>query len=375
MLAERLESRDGLTLTCAGLGTVTVSPVRVIQWATGGVGRAAIEGVLLHPDLELVGCYVHSESKHGVDVGEIIGRDPIGVRATSDVDEILALDADCVVYAPLVAVTDDVLALLRSGKNVVTPVAWIYPGPKQRALLEEACAVGGTSIHGTGVNPGGVPDLHPLMFSSLSSAVTYVRGEEFSDIRTYDAPDVVRHVMCFGAAPEEARSGPMLELLSAGFVHSVRMCLDVLGFSPDAEIRPTLDLAVATAPIDSPIGTIEPGQVAGQRFVWEAVVRDRVVVKVAVNWLMGEEHLDPAWDFGVEGERFEVEVQGDPNTFVTIKGWQPDTVAEGLVRNPGIVVTAMHCVNSIPAVVAAPPGVRTYVDLPLIAGRAHPDLA
>ncbi len=333
-------------------------------------------GVLLHPDLELVGCYVHSEAKHGVDVGEIIGRDPIGVLASSDVEEILALEADCVIYAPLVAVTDDaVLALLRAGKNVVTPVAWIYPGPTQRALLEEACAAGGTSIHGTGVNPGGVPDLHPLMFSSLSSAVTYVRGEEFSDIRTYDAPDVVRHVMCFGTTPEAARSGPMLELLSAGFVHSVRMCLDGLGFSPDAEIRPTLDVAVATAPIDSPIGTIEPGQVAGQRFAWEAVVRDRVVVKVAVNWPMGEERLDPAWDFGPESERFEVEVQGDPTTFVTIKGWQPDTVAEGLVRNPGIVVTTMHCVNSILAVVAAAPGVRTYVDLPLIAGRAAPHLS
>jgi 2,4-diaminopentanoate dehydrogenase len=45
------------------------------------------------------------------------------------------------------------------------------------------------------------------------------------------------------------------------------------------------------------------------------------------------------------------------------------------VRNPGIVATAMHCVNSIPYVCAAPPGIRTYVDLPLIAGRAHPDLA
>ena len=349
--------------------------IRVIQWATGGVGQAAIQGILLHPELELVGCYVHSEAKHGVDVGEIIGTDPIGVRATNQVDEILALDADCVVYTPLVGDAADVTALLRSGKNVVTPVGWIYPGERQRALLEEACRAGGVSMHGTGVNPGGVPDLHPLMFSSLTSAVTYVRGEEFSDIRTYNAPDVVRHVMCFGGTPDEARSGPMLELLSAGFVRSVRMCLDVLGFSPDAEIRSTLDLAVATQPIDSPIGVIEEGRVAGQRFAWEAVVRDQVVVRAAVTWLMGEEHLEPAWDFGPEGERFEVEVRGDPDTFVTIKGWQPDTVAEGLVRNPGIVVTAMHCVNSVPYVVAAPPGVRTYVDLPLVAGRAHPDLA
>jgi len=349
--------------------------LRVIQWATGGVGRAAIEGILLHPDLELVGCYVHSEDKADVDVGDVIGIDAIGVRATNSVAEILAMDADAVIYTPLVANSDEVTALLRSGKNVVTPVGWIYPGRKQRALLEDAAIAGGVSFHGTGVNPGGVPDLHPLMFSSLSSAVTCVRGEEFSDIRTYNAPDVLRHIMCFGGTPEEARSGPMLALLSAGFVHSVRMCLDVLGFSDAAEIRSSLDLAVATEPIDSPIGVIEPGHVAGQRFVWDALVGDRVVVRVAVNWLMGEEHLDPPWDFGPGGERFEVEVQGDPNTFVTIKGWQPDTVAEGLARNPGIVVTAMHCVNSIPVVCAAPPGVRTYVDLPLITGRAHPDLA
>ena len=102
---------------------------------------------------------------------------------------------------------------------------------------------------------------------------------------------------------------------------------------------------------------------------------EQCVVRVAVNWLMGEEHLDPPWTFGPEGERFEVEVQGDPPAFVTIKGWQPETVEEGLLRNPGIVATAVHCVNSVPYVVAAPPGVQTYLDLPLVAGRAHPDLA
>ena len=76
---------------------------RVIQWATGNVGRAAIEGVLAHPDLELVGAYVYSEAKAGRDVGELCGIDPVGVTATDDVDEILALDADCVVYSPMLA--------------------------------------------------------------------------------------------------------------------------------------------------------------------------------------------------------------------------------------------------------------------------------
>lgn len=50
--------------------------LRVIQWATGGVGTAAVKGVLDHPELELVGCWVHSEAKAGKDVGDIIGTPP-----------------------------------------------------------------------------------------------------------------------------------------------------------------------------------------------------------------------------------------------------------------------------------------------------------
>ncbi len=247
--------------------------MRVIQWATGGVGRAAIEAILQHPELELVGCWVHSAAKDGVDVGTILGGAEIGVAASADRDAVLAMDADAVVYAPLVPDAEEVAAILRSGKNVVTPVGWFYPHERDRAVVEAAALEAGVSLHGTGLNPGGITELHPLVFSALSSAVTHVRGEEFSDIRTYDAPDVVRHIMMFGGTPEEASGGPMLGLLSGGFKQSVRMCLDVLGFSPDAEIRTSQEVAVATAPIDSPIGTIEPGRVAGQRFCWEAMTR------------------------------------------------------------------------------------------------------
>src|SRR6195256_6030089 len=83
-------------------------PFRVIQWATGGVGKAAIEGILRHPELELAGCWVHSAEKDGKDVGEILGGAPVGVRATSRIDDILGLDADAVVYAPIIPNADEV---------------------------------------------------------------------------------------------------------------------------------------------------------------------------------------------------------------------------------------------------------------------------
>jgi 2,4-diaminopentanoate dehydrogenase len=347
---------------------------RVIQWATGGVGRAAMEGILEHPELELVGAWVHSPAKDGVDLGALIGRDHIGVAATIDIDALLATEADCVLYSPFMADPEVVTAILQSGKNVVTPLGWFYPAPDERAHVDAVAKEGGVTLHGTGIHPGGITERFPLMISALSGSITHVRAEEFSDIRTYGAPDVVRDWMLFGKTPEEARASIMVDALGAGFRQSVFMVADELGFAIDPQLRTTHEMAVATAPIDSPIGPIEPGKVAAQRFMWEALVDGEPVVTAAVNWLMGDENLDPAWKFGPEGKRFEVEVTGDPSCLITFKKLHPVTIEAGLVRNPGVVATALHCVNAIPYVCQAEPGLLTYLDLPLVAGRAAPGL-
>ncbi|MEY2571412.1 MAG: hypothetical protein QOE63_1762 [Acidimicrobiaceae bacterium] len=347
---------------------------RVIQWATGGVGRAAIEGVLAHPDLELVGCWVHSAAKDGHDVGALVGRDPIGVVATSDVDAVLAIDADCVIYSPFMADPKVVTRILESGKNVVTPLGWFYPPAEERERFDAICRSAGVTLHGTGIHPGGITERFPLMVSALSGSITHVRAEEFSDIRTYSAPDVIRDWMLFGKTPEDARTSIMADALGAGFRQSVWMVAEELGFELDPSLRTTHEMAVATAPIDSPIGPIQPGTVAAQRFRWEGLIDGVPVVTAAVNWLMGEEHLDPPWEIGPAGERFEVEVTGDPCCLTTFKKLHPETIAAGLERNPGIVATAMHCLNAVPYVCEAEAGLLTYLEMPLVAGRAAPHL-
>lgn len=345
---------------------------RVVQWATGSVGVAAIRAVLEHPELELVGCWVHSTSKAGLDVGDVIGSGPLGVITTGSIDEIVEMDADAVVYAPLLPNVDEVAALLRSGKNVVSPVGWFYPSDAEAAPLKAAALAGGATLHGAGIGPGAATELFPLLLSVMSTGITHVRAEEFSDLRTYGAPDVLRYVMGFGGTPESALSGPMQKLLNGGFFQSVRLIVDRLGFDAEPMIRTSQQIAVATAPIESPIGVIQPGEVAGRRFCWDAVVTNVIVVRLAVNWLMGTENLDPPWTFGEAGERYEIEIRGHPNTFATVKGWQPETVEEGLRSNPGVVGTAAHCVNSIPAVCAASPGIQSFFDLPPLSGRASP---
>jgi len=317
---------------------------------------------------------VHSPDKAGLDVGELCDIGPIGVIATNDVEELLTMEADVVMYSPVMADKTIVARILASGKNVVTPLSWFFPGDRDVRLLEEACQQGNSTLHGTGIHPGGITERFPLMVSALSSAITHVRAEEFSDIRTYGAPEVVGEIMLFGKTPEQAANSPMLAFMGDGFIQSIEMVAHELGFDLDPKPISTHEMSVATQPIDSPIGIIQPGHVAAQRFTWQGTVKGEAVITVRTNWLMGQEHLDPPWTFGPEGERFEVEITGDPTSKVTFHGWHPESVAAGLVRNPGIVATANHGVSALPYVCRAEAGIKTYLDLPLVAGRAAPHL-
>jgi hypothetical protein len=341
---------------------------RVIQWATGNVGRAAVEGIVAHPELELVGTWVHSASKEGRDVGEICGIGPIGVKASRDVDALLALDADCILYSPILAEPPLVMRMLEAGKNVVTPLGWIFPFlHSDVSEAEAACRKGGVTLHGTGIHPGGITERFPLTLSALCRNIRHVRAEEFSDIRSYATEFVVREVMLFGKPPEEALKSPMLKLLGTGFGESIDMLSVGLRIELDEERRTHHEMAVATQPIETPVGTLETGTVAAQRFTWQGLRGGEPVITVRVNWLMGEEHLDPPWTLG--GQRFEVAFDAEPPLEVTFHGIHPPNVHENLDRNPGIAATAMHCVNAIPLVCQAEPGIKTYLDLPIITGR------
>ncbi|TFH27889.1 MAG: dihydrodipicolinate reductase, partial [Myxococcales bacterium] len=210
---------------------------RVIQWATGGGGSAAIEGILDHPELELVGCWVHSKEKVGLDAAAIAGREPVGVPATNDVEALLRLDADCVLYSPIMANAAEIERILSAGINIVTPLGWFYPKGLDTAAVEAACRLGGATLHGTGIHPGGITERFPLMFSAMSRAITHIRAEEFSDIRTYDAPQVIGDIMLFGKTPEEAKASPMLHFLGSGFMQSIDMVADTIGVELDSEKR------------------------------------------------------------------------------------------------------------------------------------------
>ena len=131
---------------------------KVVQWATGNIGSHSLRAVINHPNLDLVGLYVYSEDKEGRDAGELAGTAPTGVRATRDIDEILALQPDCVLYMGDRVDVDVLCQLLEAGVNVVSTRSEFHnPArlePETRRRIEAACAQGGLLAPQHGLEPG-----------------------------------------------------------------------------------------------------------------------------------------------------------------------------------------------------------------------------
>ncbi len=125
-------------------------PFRVVQWTTGNVGRRSVIAIVANPNLELVGCYAWSSDKVGRDAGELCGTEPTGVLATDDVDALLALGPDCVVYNPKWPGVDELVRILEAGINVVTTAAFITGDAlgADRARIVDACRAGGAPSSG-----------------------------------------------------------------------------------------------------------------------------------------------------------------------------------------------------------------------------------
>ncbi|MDP9168067.1 MAG: dihydrodipicolinate reductase, partial [Actinomycetota bacterium] len=93
------------------------TPLRVIQWSTGTIGARGIRGIVDHPELELAAVYVHGSAKAGLDAGDLCGLPPTGIVATDDVEAIVAMGADCVLYMPNAPDVDQICRLLSAGTN------------------------------------------------------------------------------------------------------------------------------------------------------------------------------------------------------------------------------------------------------------------
>ena len=346
---------------------------KVVVWATGRVGKLAIRTIADRPNLDLVGVWVHSESKEGQDAGTLAGIDPLGVMSTRDKVAILETDADCVVYTgpatnrPREAM-EDFCRILGAGKNIVTTSlpGLVYPRGSMResALrrLSDSANRGSSSIYSTGIEPGFGCDLFAVALTSMSSRIYSIRGLEITDYSRDNLVYEMRELFGFGQ-PLDYQGGVMMPgVITFGWGAAVTMVAEALGVRLD-EIRESCQFAPAPRRLETASGVVETGRVGAIWFRCIGVVEgeeaitiehvDRMCDDVAPDWPKSRAGgIDGVWRVIIEGEpSFDAEFEVGFNA-------NEDSTPHGLLA------TGMRAVNAIPWVCASEPGIVDALHLP-----------
>jgi 2,4-diaminopentanoate dehydrogenase len=350
--------------------------IKVAAIGTGNVGIHALKALITNPDYELTAVWVSSEAKAGKDAGELAGLDvSTGITATTDLDAVLATGPQCAVYTALAdnrlpEALEDYRRILAAGVNVVGSSAVFLQYPWQTLPdsmlkpIEDAAREGNSSLFVNGIDPGFANDLIPLALAGTCQSVQQIRCMEIVDYATYDSAAVMFDVMGFGKPLDEI---PMLlqpGVLSLAWGSVVRQLAAGLGVELDS-VTEKQERVPAPDDFDIASGHIPKGSAAALRFEVQGI-KDGHAVVVLEHVTRLREDLCPDWPQPAQpGGCYRIEITGEPSYAIDVCLSSPN----GDHNHAGLVATAMRVVNAIPAVVAAPAGIRTTLDLPLVTGR------
>lgn len=324
--------------------------IRVVQFGVGPIGASIVRLMRQKSDIEIVGAIDRDPAKAGRDLGEVVGAQdaPWGVAVFADSGEILAKPVDVVVHSTssyLKSVMDQLLECIAAGCCIVSTCEELaYPfrkSPDLAAKLDSAAKDEGVALVGTGVNPGFVLDKLVLTLSAVSQSVDSARAIRVVDASKRRLP--LQKKIGAGMAPEEFRAQVDAGVIKHhGLPESAAMVADGLGFEIDG-ISETIQPVIAQENIRTEFLEVAPGQVAG-------------VHQIARGTAHGEEKifLELQMYVGAKNPADTIELKGQPNLSLVIPG-----------GTHGDVATAAIAANAIPAIVAAPAGLRTSRDLPL----------
>lgn len=349
---------------------------RIIQFATGHVGRRALREVIQDPAFELVGVRVYDAAKNGVDAGDLCGVGKTGIIATTDRTAALNLKADCALYMPRssgaretrVGLTDeelldDIVTLLASGTNVIATCTPLFGGLERmgdagRARVREACERGNSSFYATGSSPGFNTDTLPYSLLSMQRRVESVHIEEFGDLSRRDSTHMLFEQMRFGKPLSEFDPNRRARHLLSEYGPPLRRLAEAAGLVVD-EWTAWGEVAAARKDTTIVAGKIAAGTAAAQRAT-VAGRRNGINVISFTPYSYCTMEIDPAWDLRPCGWR--VRVQGDAPFDLQLTFPVP-------LEQLGSYTPAYSAnlpVNAIPYVCAARPGILRAEDLPPI---------
>jgi hypothetical protein len=346
---------------------------RVVVWGTGNVGKAALRAVMADPGLALVGVAVSQAAKVGRDAGELCGLPPVGVTASDDIAAVLAVGVDAVAYCASGdfrpdAALDDVERCLRAGCSVVSTALYPFYDPSSapedlRQRMEDACRAGRASLFVSGIDPGYINDLMPLIASGLCQEIEEIRAFEIFNYELYAQPDAVRYLVGFGqpldAVPPMVAPG-VPTMVWGG---QIRLIARGLGVVVD-EIREVVERLPLERTVTNRLGTFDAGTQGALRFEVQGWIggRPRLIVEHVTRIT---EDIAPDWPTAEHGGAHGVRIVGRPSLKLTIEAEDE----HGDRAGGGNATAAARIVHAIPFVCAAPPGLLDALAVPLPAGR------
>jgi hypothetical protein len=331
-------------------------PLRVVQWTTGKIGSAAVRGICDHPALELVGCYAFSPGKAGTDVGELVGLPSLGIDATDDLDFLVALAPDCVVYTPYRPDPDHLERLLESGINVVTSLYMLAGegyGKTTHERLEAAAVRGESTLYASGIYPGHAP-LVALAASAMCTRIDRISVLESLDMSGYANEQMFR-AMSIDRPLGDPEAPAMIEAMCGSFKEQIRVMAHALSVGLD-DITFEVEFGAANQLTDFGFMSIRSGHIAGFKGVLSGMHAGRPVIQCSFVWKVGRD-MTPDWP--VENG-YVLEIHGEPSVRLRLEPIGP--------HFDGALTTAMAVVNAIPQVVNAAPGILNTGELPLVTG-------
>ncbi len=332
-----------------------MKPIRVLQWGLGAMGSGMARLMLDKVGLQIVAAVDGRPDFLGKDLGEILGvGKKLGVTVTNKPETVLKKkDVDIVIIATTSWLKDqipDLRKIIGAGINCISIAEEMSDpyaqSPKLAKELDELAKENGVTILGTGVNPGFVLDLLVVALTGGNHTVTRIEASRVNDLSPYGP--TVMNSQGVGTTPDAFRAGVADGSIvgHVGFPESIHMISDALGLGVD-RIEQSREPIISKVHRETPHVVVKPGMVAGCAHIGVGYRGDTEVIR-----LIHPQQIHPGLEETETGDY--INIYGKPEIHMSIK---PEIA--GGIATEGIAV------NMIPHVVAATPGLKRMIDMPV----------
>ena len=329
--------------------------VKVIIWGLGAMGSGMADMLLKKKGVDIVGAvgrgdkvgksmYDYIKTERGSRPDVIIGT-PEDVIKEGAADVVLTCTDSYTkkAFDRLKFVLEKKINVVSSAEEMAYPKA---QAPEEAKLLDEIAKANGVSILGTGINPGLIMDLLVVIMTGCCEEVEHITARRVNSLSPFGP--VVMEEQGIGITKEEFLDGVKTGHLAGhvGFHESIGMIAEAIGWDVE-KVTQSMEPIMTDVDRKSPYGFAKAGNVAG-------------CAMKGFGYVDGDLKIEMDHPQQIEPEQVGIQT-GD---YVIIKG-TPNINMVNSPEVPGGIGTIAMCVNMIPHVINARPGLKTMIDLPV----------